>query len=172
VTQRRALYQQVDALAQGTILDTTPILTAIRRPTSRWTDKALSAADAGFDQKTVDLLQRGRVTIGARGQQITGTSDTATFTALQEAGDRLAAVARRFDDPSQTNFAVGTEAGRLSRLIDQTMEAGGRRLNPDALTAWKAADAVTKAGYERLEGSLVSLLQGSVSCSLADGGAL
>ena len=145
---RHALYGEVDRLARGVIVDTKPVLTFIRESLarqSRTVERALGAADIGMDDLTIAIAGDS------------GRAPETTFRIAQEIRSKLLTVARR-KPLSVDDQAIVNVAGKLAGLVDDQMEAAAVRMAPEALTAFRAANAFNKVGVERLENELIRSL--------------
>ncbi|HXG44839.1 MAG TPA: hypothetical protein VNJ71_08810 [Gemmatimonadales bacterium] len=146
---KRVLYRQVDELAKNVFVDTRPIWRALREGlgfrASQHVERALSAA--GIDPERFFQLPV------AGGGTVLETS----FQLAQGARSRLLAVARR---PATTaeDQAVRNTAAWLAGLLDEQMERAAKRLSPEALKAWREANAFTARLSETLDHRLVRRL--------------
>ena len=144
---KRAFYKNVDELAKDVFIDTQPIWNELRQGVGfraqATLEKALSAA-------SIDPERFFQIPVAGSGQIIPQT----TFQLAQSARSRLLAVARR---PAATaeDQAIRNTAGHLAGLIDQQMESATRRLNPEALRAFREANAFTAGVARRFDNRMV-----------------
>lgn len=142
---QRALYEDVDRLAKGVVVNTKPVADFVRKATaeqSRTVERALGAAGVSADDLTIEIAGQA------------GRSPETTFRIAQEIRSKLLGVARK-KPLSVDDQAISNAAGKLAGLMDDQMEAAASKMAPAALQAFRAANAVTKEGIDRLENELI-----------------
>lgn len=142
---RKSLYEEVDRLAKGVVVDTKPVVAFLRENLarqSRTAERALSAADVTIDDLTIAVAGGGP------------RAPETTFRIAQEIRSKLLGVARK-KPLSVDDQAVVNVAGKIAGLVDDQMEAAARSMAPEALTAFRAANEFTKVGIDQLENELI-----------------
>lgn len=146
-TLQRAAYKEVDAAASGVKVDTGEFVTFVEQALAKNqanVKRALDAAVPNWRQVLMRPESEARI-FAPTSQQITHVpgANEATFSDVASARSALLRISRKKALAPEDEVVTKT-AGMLASKLDSAIEDSAAKLSPEALTAFREANALTK----------------------------